>query len=49
MFESLDEHIKQYEAAESTPAQRLLKWSLAVLATAIILGGLYAAIRLLEA
>ncbi len=48
MFESLDEHIKRDVAAESTPAERLLKWGLAVVVTVLILGGLYAAIRLLE-
>lgn len=48
MFESLDEHIKQDQAAESTPAQRLLRWGLAVLVTLLVLGGLYSAIQFLE-
>jgi len=48
MFESLDEHIKHDQAMESTPAQRLLRWGLAVVVTLLVLGGLYSAIKLLE-
>lgn len=48
MFESLDEHIKHDQAMESTPVERLLRWGLAVVVTLLVLGGLYAAIRLFE-
>jgi hypothetical protein len=48
MFESLDEHIKRDAAAESTPGERVLKWGLALVVTLLVIGGLYAAIQLLE-
>lgn len=48
MFESLDEHIKHDQAMESTPAQRFLRWGLAVVVTLLVLGGLYTAIQFLE-
>lgn len=48
MFESLDEHIKHDQALESTPAQRIMRWALALVVTLVVLGGLYAAIQFLE-
>ena len=48
MFESLDEHIKHDTAAESTLTQRILRWVAAVVATVLVIFGLYWAIRMLE-
>jgi len=48
MFESLDEHIKQDEAAGATLTDRLLKWGLALVVTLLIIGGLIAAVHFLE-
>ncbi len=48
MFESLDEHIKHDQALESTPAQRILRWGLALVVTLVVIGGLYLAIQMLE-
>lgn len=48
MFESLDDHMKHDQAMESTPAQRILRWVAAIVATVMVLFGLYFAIRMLE-
>jgi hypothetical protein len=47
MFEGLDEQMKHDDQAESTTAQRVLPWALGIVATVLVLGGLYAAVRLM--
>jgi hypothetical protein len=48
MFESLDDHIKQDTAAESTRLERLLRWVVAFVIGVLVFGGLYFGVRLLE-
>ncbi len=48
MFDSLDEEIKRDEQNQSTLAGRLLQYMAVTLISALVFGGLYAAIRLLE-
>lgn len=47
MFEGLDEQMKQDEQAASTPTQRMLPWAIGIVATVLVLGGLYAAVRMM--
>lgn len=47
MFEGLDEQMKHDDQAGSTAAQRMLPWAIGVLATVVVLGGLYAAVRMM--
>ncbi len=46
MFESLDEHIKHDEGLTRT--QVLLRWMAALVATVVVMGGLYWGVRLLD-
>jgi hypothetical protein len=48
MFDSLDEEIKRDEQNQSTLAGRLLQYMAVTFISALVFGGLYAAIRLLE-
>ena len=48
MFDSLDEQIKHDEALKSTPRERMMKWVVVALASIVLFGGLYFAIRMLE-
>lgn len=47
MFGSLDEQIKRIEARSSSYRERWLRYS-SIIVAALVLGGLYAAIMLLE-
>ncbi|HXG32711.1 MAG TPA: hypothetical protein VNJ11_05055 [Bryobacteraceae bacterium] len=48
MFESLDEHIKHDEEAETTRTERILRWVAVVVISVVVFGGLYFGVRLLE-
>ncbi len=48
MFDSLDDQIKHDTAQESTRTERVLRWTAAVVATFLVLGGLYYAVRMFE-
>lgn len=48
MFTSLDEEIKRDSDAVSTPKERWLRYAAVLLLSAMLFGGLYAGIRLLE-
>jgi hypothetical protein len=48
MFETLDEKMKHDRDQESTKAQRLVRYAVALIATVVVLGGLYFAVRLLD-
>ena len=48
MFTSLDEEIKRDTDAVSTPQGRWLRYAAVLLISAVLFGGLYAGIRLLE-
>ncbi len=47
MFDTLDDQMKHDDRAASTTAQRLVPWAVGLLATVLVLGGLYLAIRTL--
>ena len=49
MFNSLDEQIKRDDAAATTKRERWLKYAGVLLLSVLLFGGLYAAIRFLEA
>ena len=48
MFTGLDEEIKRDTDAVSTPQERWLRYAAVLLISALLFGGLYAGIRLLE-
>lgn len=45
MFDTLDDTMKQDDQASSSVASRLVPWAIGILATVLVLGGLYIAIR----
>jgi hypothetical protein len=45
MFDTLDDTMKQDDQASSSAASRLVPWAVGFLATVVVLGGLYLAIR----
>jgi hypothetical protein len=47
MFDTLDDTMKQDDQASSSAASRLVPWAIGILATVLVLGGLYLAIRTL--
>ena len=47
MFEGLDEQMKHDARAASTITQRMLPWAIGIVATVLVLGGLYAAVRMM--
>jgi len=47
MFDTLDDTMKQDDQASSSTASRLVPWAIGILATVLVLGGLYLAIRTL--
>jgi len=48
MFETLDDHIKRDVEAESTRTERILRWVLALVATVLVLGGLFVGVRMMQ-
>jgi hypothetical protein len=48
MFSSLDEQIKRDEAVGSSPRERWLRYCGIVVVSALVFGGLYAAIIVME-
>jgi hypothetical protein len=48
MFESLDEHIKHDQEAETTRTERILRLVAVVVISVVVFGGLYFGVRLLE-
>jgi hypothetical protein len=47
MFTSLDEEMKHDDAMGASPRERAMKWGMIALASILLFGGLYFAIRLL--
>jgi hypothetical protein len=47
MFDTLDDQIKQSDQASSSAAARLVPWAVGILATVVVLGGLYLAMKTL--
>jgi hypothetical protein len=47
MFDTLDDQMKHDAEAESSRAERMIPWVVGILATVLVLGGLYLAIRTL--
>lgn len=48
MFENLDDKIKRDEQASSTPRERWVFYTIVVVLSVFLFGGLYAGIRYLE-
>jgi len=48
MFDSLDQRIKQDDAAEISNKERIVKIALIVVLSVVLFGGLYLAVHLLE-
>jgi hypothetical protein len=48
MFDSLDDQIKRDEERETTKTERFMRWAAAIGLTAVILGGLYLGVQMLE-
>jgi hypothetical protein len=47
MFDTLDDQMKHDAEAESSRTERMIPWVVGILATVLVLGGLYLAIRTL--
>ena len=47
MFDTLDDQIKNDERAASSVTERMVPWAVGILATVLVLGGLYVALRAL--
>jgi len=45
MFDTLDDTMKQNDQASSSAASRLVPWIVGILATVVVLGGLYIAMK----
>ncbi len=45
MFETLDDHIKQDNAAANTKTETILKWVLVLVSAVLVFGGLYFGVR----
>ena len=45
MFDTLDDQMKQDDKAASSTASRLMPWAVAIVATVLVLGGLYLAMK----
>jgi hypothetical protein len=45
MFDTLDDTMKQDDQAASSVAARLVPWAVGILATVLVLGGLYLAMK----
>jgi hypothetical protein len=45
MFDTLDDQIRNDDRAASSTAARMVPWAVGVLATVVVLGGLFLAIR----
>lgn len=48
MFDSLDERIKQDDAAEISPKERIVKIAVIAILSIVLFGGLYLAVHFLE-
>jgi hypothetical protein len=48
MFDSLDERMKADERAETSTAERLIKWGLVAIGSVLLFGGLYYGVRFVE-
>jgi hypothetical protein len=48
MFESLDEQIKLDEHKASSNTERLIRWTLIVLVSVIVFGGIYLGVHLMQ-
>ncbi len=47
MFDTLSDQMKHDAESESTKTERILPWAIGVIATVLVLGGLYAAVRMM--
>jgi hypothetical protein len=47
MFDTLDDQMKRDDQAGSSATARMIPWALAVVATVVVMGGLYVAIRVM--
>jgi hypothetical protein len=47
MFDTLDDQMKHDDQAESSATARMIPWAVGVVATVLVLGGLYFAIRVM--
>jgi hypothetical protein len=48
MFESLDEHMKLDDQREVSSRERMLRWSLGIVVSILVFGGLYLGVHLLQ-
>ncbi|HLW76610.1 MAG TPA: hypothetical protein VKS01_06480 [Bryobacteraceae bacterium] len=48
MFDSLDEQIKRDEDRVSTPAQRMVRYAIYVVAAAVVIGGVLVGVHLMN-
>jgi Ni,Fe-hydrogenase I cytochrome b subunit len=48
MFESLDEHMKLDDQKEVSSSVRMLRWSLGIVVSILVFGGLYLGVHLLQ-
>ncbi len=48
MFNTLDEQMKRDDASSTTPRERAVKYLAVLIAAALVFGGLYAGIALVE-
>lgn len=48
MFDSLDERIRQDDASETTPRERMFKWIAIAVLSVVVFGGIYFAIQMFE-
>lgn len=47
MFETLSDQMKHDDEAGSSRTERMLPWAIGIVATVLVLGGLYAAVRMM--
>jgi hypothetical protein len=47
MFEALSDQMKHDAEAGSTRTERMLPWAIGIVATVLVMGGLYAAVRMM--
>jgi hypothetical protein len=48
MFDSLEDRMKADERAETTRAERLIKWGVVAIGSVLLFGGLYYGVRFVE-
>lgn len=48
MFETLDERIRHDEAEVTTPREKYMRWAMTLVVTALVFGGLYVGMLMME-